>query len=137
MRLRHLLTGVIALMASCSAAAQPDYYRLELDIAIIKPAAEVWSKVGGYCDISEWLGLDCEITQGDGGIGTVRVLNGTIVELHGCPNRAVLRLYPARGRRSVLHPLSWLYGSKAGQRNHIQIDLHHDVGYLPIQRRED
>ncbi len=80
MRLRHLLTGLIALMASCWATAQPDYHRLELDIAINKPAAEVWSKVGGYCDISEWLGLDCEITQGDGGIGTVRVLNGTIVE---------------------------------------------------------
>ncbi|MCH8073794.1 MAG: hypothetical protein IIA09_17825 [Proteobacteria bacterium] len=80
MRLRHLLTGLIALMTSCWATAQPDYYRLELDIAINKPAAEVWSKVGGYCDISEWLGLDCEITQGDGGIGTVRVLNGTIVE---------------------------------------------------------
>lgn len=80
MRLRHLLTGLITLMASCWATAQPDYYRLELDIAINKPAAEVWSKVGGYCDISEWLGLDCEITQGDGGIGTVRVLNGTIVE---------------------------------------------------------
>ena len=80
MRLRHLLTVLIALTASCSAIAQPDYYRLELDVAINKPAAEVWSKVGGYCDISEWLGLDCEITQGDGGIGTVRVLNGTIVE---------------------------------------------------------
>ena len=80
MRLRHLLTGLIALTASCWAFAQPDYYRLELDIAVNKPAAEVWSKVGDYCDISEWLGLDCEITQGDGGVGTVRVLNGTIVE---------------------------------------------------------
>lgn len=80
MRLQHLLTGLIALAASCCAIAQPDYYRLELDVDINKPAAEVWAKVGGYCDISVWLSLDCEITQGDGGIGTVRVLNGTIVE---------------------------------------------------------
>jgi len=80
MRLRHLLTGLIAMTASCWAIAQPDYYRLELDVAINKPAAEVWSKVGGYCDFGEWRGPDCEITQGDGGIGTVRVLNGTIVE---------------------------------------------------------
>lgn len=80
MRLPLLLTALIALTASSLAAAQPNYYRLELEIAVNKPAAEVWSKVGGYCDISEWLGLDCEITQGDGGIGTVRVLNGTIVE---------------------------------------------------------
>jgi hypothetical protein len=80
MRLRHLLTALLALTASCWASAQPNYYRLELEIAVNKPAAEVWSKVGSYCDISEWMGLDCEITQGDGGIGTVRVLNGTIVE---------------------------------------------------------
>jgi len=80
MRMRHLLLSLIALTASCWAAAEPNYHRLELEIAIDKPAAEVWSKVGGYCDISEWLGLDCEITQGDGGIGTVRVLRGTIIE---------------------------------------------------------
>ena len=83
MRLRHLLTGLAGLLAltvSCWATAQPNYYRLELAIAVNKPAAEVWSKVGGYCDISEWMGVDCEITQGDGGIGTVRVLKGTIVE---------------------------------------------------------
>lgn len=80
MRLRHLLTGLIALTGSRYAIAEPEYYRLQLDVAINKPAAEVWSKVGGYCDIGEWLSLDCKITQGDGGIGTVRVLNGTIVE---------------------------------------------------------
>ena len=80
MRLRHLLTGLLALTASCWATAEPNYHRLELEVAVNKPAAEVWSRIGGYCDISEWMGLDCEITQGDGGVGTVRVLNGTIVE---------------------------------------------------------
>ncbi len=65
----------------CSLAmAQADYHRLEFEIDIDRPAAEVWSKVGDYCDISDWLGVTCEITQGDGGLGTVRVLNGTIVE---------------------------------------------------------
>ncbi|MDH4107927.1 MAG: SRPBCC family protein [Gammaproteobacteria bacterium] len=80
MRKRFLLFTLAALGASCSALAEPNYYRLELDIAIDSPAAEVWARVGGYCDISEWAGLDCEITQGDGGIGTVRVLRGTVVE---------------------------------------------------------
>jgi len=36
----------------------------------------VWAKVGDYCDIGEWLSVDCEITSGDGGMGTVRVLAG-------------------------------------------------------------
>ena len=79
MRLRHLLLTLVVL-ATASPAAEPIYYRLELDIEIDRPAADVWARVGGYCDISEWAGLDCEITQGDGGIGTVRVLRGTIVE---------------------------------------------------------
>jgi len=79
MRLRHLLLTLVVL-ATASPAAEPIYYRLELDIEIDRPAADVWARVGGYCDISEWAGLDCEITQGDGGIGTVRVLRGTVVE---------------------------------------------------------
>jgi hypothetical protein len=38
--------------------------------------------VGGYCDISKWLNLDCAITSGDGGIGTVRSLaNGRVLEI--------------------------------------------------------
>lgn len=80
MRLRHLIIVLLTLTATSWATAQPNYYRLELEITVDKPAAEVWSKIGGYCDIGEWLNLDCEITQGDGGIGTVRVLNGTIIE---------------------------------------------------------
>jgi hypothetical protein len=80
MCLRHHLFALTVLAASSSAMAEPNYYRLELDIIIDKPASVVWAKVGDYCDISEWAGLDCQITQGDGDIGTVRVLNGTIVE---------------------------------------------------------
>jgi hypothetical protein len=47
-----------------------------MEINVAKPAKEVWSKVGGYCDISKWLNVDCKITSGNGGIGTVRVLAG-------------------------------------------------------------
>lgn len=80
MRMKHLLPGLILLTASGGALAEADYYRLELEITIDRPAAEVWARIGGYCDIGEWLERECAITQGDGGIGTVRVLNGTLVE---------------------------------------------------------
>ena len=57
--------------------AEPEYTTIELSIDIAKPAKEVWAKVGGYCDISKWLNnVDCAITSGDGGFGTVRVLAG-------------------------------------------------------------
>jgi hypothetical protein len=58
------------------ALAEPEYTTIELEIDIAKPAKEVWAKVGGYCDIAEWLKVDCTITSGDGGMGTVRVLAG-------------------------------------------------------------
>lgn len=70
---------LIALGLSCAlpAFAQPNYVRVEMEIDIAKPAEEVWAKVGGYCDIANWLPqLDCEITSGDGGMGTVRALAG-------------------------------------------------------------
>lgn len=57
-------------------AAEPEYVATHMEIAVAKPAKEVWAKVGKYCDISAWLNLDCKITSGDGGIGTVRVLAG-------------------------------------------------------------
>jgi hypothetical protein len=54
----------------------PTYQTIRMEIDIAKPAKEVWSKVGKYCDIAEWLKLDCKITSGDGGFGTVRDLAG-------------------------------------------------------------
>jgi len=74
--------STFAALAVCVAAlakpalAEPEYTTIELEIDIAKPAKEVWSKVGGYCDIADWLKVDCTITSGDGGMGTVRVLAG-------------------------------------------------------------
>lgn len=67
--------------AQPAAAAQPappaEYVTIKMQIDVAKPAAEVWAKVGKYCDIAVWApNLDCTITSGDGGIGTVRALAG-------------------------------------------------------------
>jgi hypothetical protein len=79
-KMNSLRSRWIALAAAAvagAALAEPEYTTIELEIDIAKPAKEVWSKVGGYCDISNWLNnVDCKITSGDGGIGTVRVLAG-------------------------------------------------------------
>jgi hypothetical protein len=71
------MVAAAALLASTGAFAEPEYVRIDMAIDVAKPAAEVWAKVGGYCDIAVWAnGLDCEITSGDGGMGTVRALAG-------------------------------------------------------------
>jgi len=84
--LRSAMLAVVAAAVAAIAApafAEPEYTTIKLEIAIAKPAKEVWAKVGGYCDISKWLNnVDCVITSGDGGVGTVRVLAaGRVTEI--------------------------------------------------------
>ena len=74
--LRGLAGLAFIALFTTSAFAAPEYTTITMEIEIAKPASDVWAKVGGYCDISKWLNLDCNITRGDGGIGTVRVLAG-------------------------------------------------------------
>ena len=75
--LRSALLAIAAAAVAATAFAEPEYTTIKLEIDIAKPAKEVWAKVGGYCDISKWLNnVDCVITSGDGGVGTVRVLAG-------------------------------------------------------------
>lgn len=69
------------LAAGTALAADPEYRTIEMQIDVAKPAKDVWAKVGDYCAIEEWLStpaqkVDCKITSGKGGIGTVRVLAG-------------------------------------------------------------
>jgi hypothetical protein len=53
--------------------ASPTYTFLPMEIDVDRPAAEVWARVGGYCDIGEWFGIPCEITSGTGDeFGSVR-----------------------------------------------------------------
>jgi hypothetical protein len=61
----------------------PHYVSIPLEITINRPAAEVWKRVGKYCDIQEWLQVDCTITSGkDGEFGAVRALrNGAVIEI--------------------------------------------------------
>ena len=56
-----------------SAVANPTYVSIVMEVNVNRPAAEVWKRVGKYCDIGEWLRLNCTITAGkDGEVGSVR-----------------------------------------------------------------
>lgn len=83
--MKRLLLALIALptlLSSGIVLAQPEYVTIEMEIDVARPAEQVWASVGGYCDISEWLGLDCELTSGNGDMGTVRALaGGRILEI--------------------------------------------------------
>jgi len=64
------------------AVAAPTYVSIPMEIAVNKPAKEVWARIGKYCDISEWLQIaaGCTITSGkDGEIGSVRTVGSEIL----------------------------------------------------------
>ena len=63
------------------AIPNPTYTSIPLEITVNRPAAEVWKRVGKYCDIGEWLQIPCTIMSGkDGEFGAVRsVANEVLV----------------------------------------------------------
>jgi Polyketide cyclase / dehydrase and lipid transport len=62
---------------------KPTYVSIPLELEVNRPAAEVWKRIGKYCDISEWLQIPagCTILSGkDGEVGSVRsVANEVLV----------------------------------------------------------
>ena len=62
----------------------PRYATISESIAINAPVDKVWSRIGRFCDITEWMNSpeweDCKYLQGDGGPGSVRsIVNEVLV----------------------------------------------------------
>ncbi len=67
-------------------AAEPEYTTIKMEIVVNRPAADTWSKVGGYCDLGKWIAtgrtIPCAVTSGDGEMGSVRSINnGAVLEV--------------------------------------------------------
>jgi hypothetical protein len=67
--------------ADATVVSSPTYVSIPLEITVNRPAADVWKRIGKYCDIGEWFQIPCTITQGkDGEFGSVRsVANEVLV----------------------------------------------------------
>ena len=64
------------------AIANPNYVSIPMEITINKPVADVWKRIGKYCDISEWLQIPapCTILSGtDNEVGAVRSVANEIL----------------------------------------------------------
>ena len=60
----------------------PTYTTIYIEQEVSRPAAEVWKRIGKYCDIGEWLQIPtgCNITSGkDGEVGSVRSVAGEVL----------------------------------------------------------
>ena len=62
--------------------AKPTYTSIPMEITVNRPAAEVWKRIGKYCDVAEWLEIPagCTITSGkDGEFGAVRTVGAEVL----------------------------------------------------------
>src|SRR3984893_2539897 len=70
------MAGIAAAQAPPPAPLQvpnPPYPSIPMEIAVNRPAADVWKRIGKFCDIGEWFQIPCTITSGkDGEFGGVR-----------------------------------------------------------------
>jgi hypothetical protein len=66
-------------------APKPNYVAIPMSIEVNKSAKDVWAKVGGWCDISNWItptgGVPCVVTSGAGEVGSVRLIAGRVTEV--------------------------------------------------------
>lgn len=89
-----LLTALALLAVVCGAQQRateaplqipnPHYVTISESIIVETPVTKVWARVGGFCDITEWMNSpeweDCKYLQGDGGPGSVRsIVNEVLV----------------------------------------------------------
>lgn len=89
-----LLSTLVLTVAACAAQHRPaeaplqipnpHYATIDESIVVNAPVNKVWARVGGFCDITEWMNSpeweDCRYLQGDGGPGTVRsIVNEVLV----------------------------------------------------------
>ena len=72
--------GAASTAPASTVVTNPTYISIPLEIMVSRPAAEVWKRVGKFCDIGEWLRIPCTITSGkDGEFGAVRSVAGEIL----------------------------------------------------------
>lgn len=62
--------------------ANPTYVTIPMELAVDRPAADVWKRIGGYCAISEWLQIPagCKMLSGvEGEVGSVRSIANEVL----------------------------------------------------------
>jgi hypothetical protein len=62
------------------AIPNPNYVSIPMEVTVNRPAAEVWKRIGKFCDIGEWARIPCTILSGkDGEFGAVRSVGNEIL----------------------------------------------------------
>jgi hypothetical protein len=83
-----VMTAALLMLGAASAQAQTaqpaNWATLRMTADISKPANVAWERIGGndWCGIAKYLDVkSCAITAGHGEVGSLRLINGSIVEI--------------------------------------------------------
>lgn len=84
--LRTLTLPIIAFAAATGVAsadpASPDFVVIKMEQSVDASVDATWARVGGFCDIAEWLQIPdgCEIVTGeDGEVGAIRTVGNEVL----------------------------------------------------------
>ena len=80
-RPQTFMAAAALLLPVAPAGADPhDYLVVERAVDVARPAAAVWRTAGDICFIGKMLDISCTVEGGSGGPGSLRRLNGNILE---------------------------------------------------------
>jgi hypothetical protein len=74
MKLRGVILLACAIFAG-SAAKAADFVTIVLEKNIDVPATAAWKKIGGFCQIDQWMSVTCSYKSGKGEPGTIRAIS--------------------------------------------------------------
>lgn len=140
MRVRCIGLAIsIALLAAACGAEQPvaetplqipnpHYVVVTESIVVDAPVDKVWARVGGFCDITEWMNSpeweDCKYLHGNGGPASVRsivseVLVGQTQHGYTYAQAPLRHAIPATARH---------VSGRSSELDHDTLDSHHGPG---------
>ena len=64
-------------VSAAAPAAKDDWVAQRNSMEIKAPVEKVWGVIGGYCEMPRVMKASCSYTQGTGGLGTIRLMNGS------------------------------------------------------------
>ncbi len=114
---------------------KPDFVDIHMERMVDRPAAAVWAKVGGYCQIADWFNTPCKYTAGNGEIGTNRALGAA-----GNTNELMVAKTPlSYGYSQPLSPI-YYHGNLSVEvvdatHSRIVYDLLYDAGGMTVDAK--
>ncbi len=116
----------------------PHYVSIPMEITVNKPVADVWKRVGKFCDIGEWLPqLACTMQSGkDGELGAVRSLaGGRVLEILVAKTEYSVRVRATGPRGSAVQHVPRHTRSARALANDDEAAVHVDARQLDGARR--